>query len=64
MYRTASILVVDDEPAIGDLIVEILTDEGYVAYSVPYGAALIAIARYLPALVLLDSGGRVYAALS
>ena len=43
MYRTGSILVVDDEPTIGELIVEILTDEGYVAYSAPYGTALSAI---------------------
>ena len=58
MHRTGNILVVDDEPTIGDLIVEALTDEGYIAYSVPYDAALIAIARYLPALLLLDSGRR------
>ena len=51
-------MVVDDEPAIGDLIVEILTDEGYVAYSAPYSAALMAIVGYLPALLLLDSGRR------
>ena len=29
MQPTESILVVDDEPTIVDLVVEILTDEGY-----------------------------------
>ena len=32
------ILVVDDEPTIVDLLIEILTDAGYVAYSMPPGA--------------------------
>jgi DNA-binding response OmpR family regulator len=55
MRRTGSILVIDDDAAIVDLIVEVLTDEGYVAYAAPDGAgALATIARHRPALVLLD----------
>jgi DNA-binding response OmpR family regulator len=55
MPHTGSILVVDKEPAIVDLLLEILTDEGYVAYSAPNGAkALATIARHPPALILLD----------
>ena len=55
MQRTGNILVVDYEPTIADLLIEILTDAGYIAYSVPPGApALAAIARYPPALLLLD----------
>jgi DNA-binding response OmpR family regulator len=53
--RTGNILVVDYEPTLVDLLIEILTDAGYVAYSAPPGApALAAIARYSPALLLLD----------
>jgi len=53
--RTGNILVVDHEPTIADLLIEILTDAGYIAYSMPPGApALAAIARYSPALLLLD----------
>ena len=55
MPRTGSILVVDREPTIVDLLVEILTDEGYVAYSASTGAdALAIIARHSPGLILLD----------
>ncbi len=55
MQRTGTILVIDYEPTIVDLLIEILTDAGYVAYSVPPGApALTAIARHPPALLLLD----------
>ena len=55
MQRTGNILVVDYEPTIVDLLIEILTDAGYVVYSVPPGApAWAAIARYPPALLLLD----------
>ena len=55
MTRTGSILVVDYEPTIVDLLIEILTDAGYVAYSALPGApALAAIARYPPALLVLD----------
>jgi DNA-binding response OmpR family regulator len=55
MQRTGNILVVDYEPIIVDLLIEILTGAGYRAYSAPPGApALAAIARYPPALLLLD----------
>jgi CheY-like chemotaxis protein len=55
MQRTGSILVVDNDAAIIDLIVEILTDEGYVAYSALSGAdALATITHHAPALLLLD----------
>jgi DNA-binding NtrC family response regulator len=55
MQRTGSILVVDSDPPIVELLVEILTDEGYIAYAAPDGAsALAAIARHPPALLLLD----------
>ncbi len=54
---TGSILVVDREPTIVDLLVEILTDAGYIAYSAPDGAgARVAIERHRPALILLDVG--------
>jgi len=54
---TGSILVVDREPTIADLLVEILTDAGYIAYTVPNCAgAEVAIARHRPALILLDVG--------
>lgn len=57
VQQTGSVLVVDHEPTIGDLLVEILTDEGYVAHTVPEGAAALgAIARHSPALLLLDVG--------
>lgn len=49
------ILVVDNEPTISDLILAVLTDEGYIAYAAPDGrGALAAIARRVPALLLLD----------
>jgi CheY-like chemotaxis protein len=55
MQRTGSILVVDDDAAFTDLIVEILTDEGYVAYAALSGAdALASITCHAPALLLLD----------
>ena len=55
MQRTGNILVVDHEPTIVNLLIEILTDAGYMAYSAPDGAgALAAIARHPPALLLLD----------
>lgn len=55
MPPTGSILVIDHETTIVDLLVEILTDAGYVAYGAPPGArTLAAIARHLPALLILD----------
>ena len=57
MQSTGSILIVDNEPTIVELLVEILTDEGYVVYSAPdTPRALDPIARHQPALVLLDVG--------
>jgi DNA-binding response OmpR family regulator len=57
MPPTGSILIVDREPTIVELLVEILTDEGYIAYTAPDGAgALVAIARHPPVLILLDLG--------
>jgi DNA-binding response OmpR family regulator len=57
MRDTGSILIVDEELTIGDLLVEILTDAGYVAYAAPPGAAALAnIARHPPVLLLLDLG--------
>ena len=57
MRPTGSILVVDRESTIADLLVEILTDAGYIAYTVPNCAgAEVAIARHRPALILLDVG--------
>jgi DNA-binding response OmpR family regulator len=57
MLHTGSILVVDHEPTIVNLLVEILTDDGYIAYTAPDGAgALVTIARHPPALILLDLG--------
>jgi DNA-binding response OmpR family regulator len=54
---SSSILVIDREPTIVDLLLEILTDEGYIAYTLPDGIdGLVAIARYPPGLILLDVG--------
>jgi DNA-binding response OmpR family regulator len=55
MQSTRTILVIDDDAALADLVVEVLTDEGYIAYTVPDGtAALATIARQPPALIVLD----------
>ena len=55
MLHTGSILVVDNEPTIVELLVEVLTDEGYIAYSAQDGArALAMIARQHLSLMLLD----------
>ena len=57
MQPSSSILVVDSEPTIVDLLLEILTDEGYIAYTLPEGIDLLmAIARHPPGLILLDVG--------
>jgi DNA-binding response OmpR family regulator len=57
MPSVGSILIIDQEPTIVALLVEILTDAGYVAYSAPDGTgALTAIAHLPPALVILDMG--------
>jgi DNA-binding response OmpR family regulator len=58
MLQTSSILIMDQEPTIADLLVEILTDAGYVAYTAPNDtSALAAIAHHPPALLLLDVEG-------
>ncbi len=55
MRHIGSILVVDNESTINDLIREVLTDAGYIAYSASDGrGALAAIASHPPALMLLD----------
>jgi CheY-like chemotaxis protein len=55
MQSTGTILVIDNDAAIADLMVEVLTDEGYVAYAALSGAdALASITRHAPALLLLD----------
>jgi CheY-like chemotaxis protein len=54
MPQSGSVLVVDAEATILDLLLEILTDAGYVAYSAPPGEALAMMLRYPPALLLLD----------
>jgi DNA-binding response OmpR family regulator len=55
LQRTGSILVVDNDAAIVEMIVDVLTEEGYVAYSARDGThALAAIVRHPPALLLLN----------
>jgi CheY-like chemotaxis protein len=55
MQSISAILVIDNDAAIADLVVEILTDEGYIAYAALSGAdALASITRHAPALLLLD----------
>jgi DNA-binding response OmpR family regulator len=57
MPRTGSILVIDHDPTIVELLVELLTDEGYVVYGAANGAhALAALALHPPLLILLDLG--------
>jgi DNA-binding response OmpR family regulator len=54
---TGSILIIDREPTIAELLVEILTDAGYVVYTAMDGASgRVAIARLRPALIVLDLG--------
>jgi two-component system KDP operon response regulator KdpE len=57
LQRAGSILIVDDQPMIRDLMVEILTDEGYVVHSAPNDTDVLAtIACDQPALLLVDLG--------
>ena len=50
-----TILVVDDEPVIRDLVSVLLEDEGYTVHTAPDGlAAVEAVARESPDLVLTD----------
>jgi two-component system response regulator MprA len=53
--RTFKVLVVDDEPAIRDLILAVLEDEGYLAVGASSAIhALEVIAKEQPDLVLMD----------
>ena len=55
MNAGKAILVVDDEPAILESIVEVLRDEGYAVESAHDGrAALLVFERTAPDLVLMD----------
>src|SRR5262245_1000887 len=55
MQRAGSVLVVDDQTEIVDLVVDFLRDEGYSVRGVTDGAAaLAAISNEPPAMVLLD----------
>ena len=50
-----TILVVDDEPLIRDLVADVLRDAGYAVLTAPDGqAALEVVAREPPSLVLMD----------
>jgi CheY-like chemotaxis protein len=55
MVESADILVVDDEPYIVALLVELLIDAGYCVRTASNGrTALAAVEKQLPALILLD----------
>jgi CheY-like chemotaxis protein len=55
MQRAGSVLIVDDQIEIVELVVDFLRDEGYNVRGVTDGAAaLAAIANEPPAMVLLD----------
>jgi DNA-binding response OmpR family regulator len=55
MQRTGSILIVDSEPTIADLLVDLLTDAGYAVLTASDSAsAFQIIINYAPALLLLD----------
>jgi DNA-binding NtrC family response regulator len=51
----SQILVVDDEPAVRDVLIEFLTEHGYAATGAESGAeALAMVARQPPLVILLD----------
>ena len=55
MERPGDILVIDDEQAIVEFVVELLQDEGYQVRSARNGAvALDTIAEQVPAMILVD----------
>lgn len=55
VVRTGSILIIDSDAAIVAVLIEILTDEGYITYAAADGAsAYDTIRRHPPALILLD----------
>lgn len=57
MQSIGSILIIDDELTFADLLIEILTDERYQAYTVPNGVSLLVASTLQPlALILLDMG--------
>lgn len=56
MQRTGSILIVEREPPIVELLVEILSDAGYAALTASDAASAFSIIiNYAPALLLLDT---------
>ena len=55
MPRRGCVLIVDSEPEIADLLVEILTDAGYAALSASDAPSAVWLTiNYAPALLLLD----------
>jgi DNA-binding response OmpR family regulator len=55
MQRMGPILIVDSEPTIAELLVEIVTDAGYAALTASDSASTLwIIINYAPALLLLD----------
>jgi CheY-like chemotaxis protein len=57
MLQTSSILIIDQHPAIADLLEDILTEAGYTVATVrDDAAALVALAHDTPQLILLDVG--------
>lgn len=50
-----TILIIDDEPAIAEVVAEVLTDEGYMTLTASGGRdALALLAEHRPDLMLLD----------
>ena len=55
MHRTGYILILDDDTSIGEVLLDILTDAGYVALtSADASQALETIQSHPPALLLMD----------
>ena len=55
MQRRGSILIVDNDPIIADLLVDLLTEAGYAALTASDGPSTFwLIINYAPALLLLD----------
>jgi DNA-binding response OmpR family regulator len=55
MLCRGSILIIESEPAITDLLIDLLTDAGYAALTASDGpSAVWLIINYAPALLLLD----------
>lgn len=56
MHQTGSILIIDQQPALVDVLGEILTAAGNIAYTVLDGVhALVAIAQHSPVLIVSDT---------